>query len=72
MIPQEFRKSMDLHQGEKFMVIEHKGALIFKRLQAPTIEEFDMVLSKSHARAKKLKLTEKDMENAIKKARAKK
>ena len=69
VIPQEFRKSMGLHAGEKFMVVSREGALIFKRLEAPSLQEFDRMLAMSHAHAKKRKITEKDMWNAIKKTR---
>ena len=72
VIPQEFRKSMKLHAGEKFIVVEHKDTLIFKRMEAPTIEEFDAMIAKGHEHARKNKLTQKDMEDAIKIARIKK
>ncbi len=54
VIPHEFRKSMGLHIGEKFIVIEREDMLILKRIKAPTIEEFDVMIKKGHERAKKL------------------
>jgi AbrB family looped-hinge helix DNA binding protein len=69
VIPQEFRKSMGLHLGEKFIVIERGDMLILKRLKAPTIEDFDVMVRKGHEHARKHKLTEKDLQEAIKKAR---
>ena len=72
VIPQEFRKSMGLHIGEKFVVIEHGDMLILKRIKAPTIEDFDVMIKKGHERAKKLILTEKDLEDARKRSRTKK
>ena len=72
VIPQEFRKSMDLRPGEKFIVVEMGDTLMFKRLQAPSMEEFNKMLAKSHQHAKKHGLTEKDMWDAIKRARTKK
>ena len=72
VIPQEFRKSMGLHIGEKFVVIERGDMLILKRIKAPTIEDFDVMIKKGHERAKKLGLTEKDLEEARKRSRTKK
>ena len=72
VIPQEFRKEMNLHRGEKFMIIKHDGNLLLKRMEAPTLEEFNAMIEKGHARAKKLGLATDDMESARKRARAKK
>ena len=71
VIPQEFRKSMGLHIGEKFIVVERGDMLVLKRIKAPTMEEFDVMIAKGHAHAKKHGLTEKDLQEAIRRARAK-
>ena len=71
-LSKEFRKSMGLHIGEKFVVIERGDMLILKRIKAPTIEDFDVMIKKGHERAKKLRLTEKDLEDARKRSRTKK
>lgn len=72
VIPQEFRRDMGLHTGEKFIVIGRRDMLILKRMKAPTLEDFEVMIRKGHAHAKKHKLTEQDMQEAIKKARSKK
>lgn len=72
VIPQEFRKHMGLKSGDKFIVVERGGTLMLKRLKAPSIEEFDAMISKAHARAKRLKLTPKDLEEVRKRSRTKK
>lgn len=72
VIPQEFRKSMGLQRGEKFVVVSRSGMLILKRLKAPSIEEFEVMLRKGHSHAKKHGLTPKDLAEAIRKARARK
>ena len=69
VIPQEFRKSMGLHAGEKFIVFEHKDVLMFKRMKAPTLEDFEFMLRRSHEHAEKHKLTEKDLKESIRRAR---
>ena len=71
VIPQEFREHMGLKSGDKFIVIERGDTLMFKRLRAPSIEEFDAMIKKGHERAKKLGLTEKDLEEARKRSRTK-
>ena len=71
VIPQEFREHMGLKSGDKFIVIERGDTLMFKRLRAPSIEEFDKMIKKGHERAKKLGLTEKDLEEARKRSRTK-
>ena len=71
VIPQSFRDEMSIHKGDKFMVLQRGDMLVLKKLRAPSIDDFDKMLKKSHAHAKKHKLTEKDLQDAIKKARAK-
>jgi AbrB family looped-hinge helix DNA binding protein len=72
VIPQEFRKNLGLKCGDKFMVIERDGALMFKRLSAPSIEEFDAMIRRGHKRAKRLNLTSKELDEVRKRARSKK
>lgn len=69
VIPLEFRKSMGLHRGEKFIVVGRSDTLIFKRLKAPSIEDFEVMIRKGHAQAEKHSLTSKNLAEAIKKAR---
>ncbi|MBI2142991.1 AbrB/MazE/SpoVT family DNA-binding domain-containing protein [Candidatus Woesearchaeota archaeon] len=72
VIPLEFRKSMGLHRGEKFIVVSRFDMLVLKRLKVPTIEHFEAMLRKGHSHAKKHGLTPKDLAEAIRKARARK
>jgi len=69
VIPQSFRENLKLRKGEKFMVIEQGGTIMLKRLEPPTKQEFEQLLKRTHAHAKKNKLTEADMIKAIAKAR---
>jgi len=62
---------MGLNAGEKFIVLERGDMLILKRLKAPTLEEFDAMVKKGHEHAKKNGLTEKDLQEAVTKARSK-
>ena len=51
------------------LLSERADTLIFKRLKAPSLKEFDTMVEKGHARAKKLKLTSKDLEEVRKRSR---
>ncbi|MFH1181616.1 MAG: AbrB/MazE/SpoVT family DNA-binding domain-containing protein [Candidatus Woesearchaeota archaeon] len=70
VIPLEFRKSMGLRGGDKFIVLGQGDTLLLRKLRAPTMEEFEEMLKEGQAFAKKHHLAEKDVEDAIKKARA--
>jgi len=70
VIPQSVRKQMSLNKGEKLIVIQKEGLILFKRLEPPKLEDFEKLLKKTHEHAKKHRLTEKDMWTAIKKTRA--
>lgn len=70
VIPQEFRETMNLQKGDKFIVIEHGDALIFKRIKEPSLKEFEDMIKKGHEHARKHKLTEDDLHKAIQNARA--
>lgn len=71
VIPQLFREHLKLVKGEKFIVIEQGDAIVLRRLKAPTKNEFEDLMIKTQEFAKKHGLTEKDMWEAIKKARNK-
>ena len=71
VIPQSFRDDMSIHKGDKFMVLQRGDMLVLKKLRAPSMDDFDKMLKKTHAHAKKHGLTEKDLQDAIKRARAK-
>ena len=71
VIPQSFRDDMGVHKGDKFMVLQRGDMLVLKKLRAPRMEDFDKLLKKAHAHAKKHGLTEKDLQDAIKRARKK-
>lgn len=72
VIPLEFRKRMKLQHGEKFMVLGDYDTLLLKRIKAPAMREFELMLGKGHAHARKHGLAERDLHKAIMKARAKK
>lgn len=71
VIPQGLREKLKLHEGEKFTIIEVGGILMLRRLKPITEREFDRLLRKTREHARKHGLTEKDMQDAIKKTRKK-
>lgn len=71
VIPQSFRDDMSIHKGDKFMILQRGDMLVLKKLRAPSREDFDKMLKKTHAHVKKHGLTEKDLQDAITQARRK-
>ena len=71
VIPQVFREHLKLEKGEKFIVVEQGDSIVLRRLKAPTKTEFEELMKKTHEFAKKHRLTEKDMWDAIRKTRSK-
>ncbi len=71
VIPQSFRDDMSIQKGDKFMVLRQGDMLVLKKLRAPSVEEFNKLLNRGHAHAEKYQITEKDLQDAIKKARQK-
>lgn len=69
VIPPSFRDQMRIHKGDKFMILQQGNAIILKRLRAPTKSDFEAMLKKAHLHAQKHKLTEKDLNEALKQAR---
>lgn len=66
VIPQQFRKEMNIQTGDKFMVVHKKNTIVLEKLKTPKIEDFNLMIKKAHEHAKKHNITEKDLEEAIK------
>ena len=71
VIPLSLREEMGVHKGDKFMALQRGDMIILKKLSAPSIEDFERMIKKAHEHAEKHKLQQKDMKEAIHKARAK-
>lgn len=69
VIPLHFREEIGLHKGDKFMVLTRGDMLVLKRLQAPSLQDFDRMLKKAHAHAKKHDLAPSDAEAALRNVR---
>jgi len=71
VIPLLFRNRMKLDKGEKFIVIEQGDNLLFRRMKTPSKEEINELLKKTREHAQRHGLTERHVEDAIRKARKK-
>ena len=71
VIPQGVRDRLHLHEGEKFVIIGEDDTIILKKLEVPSFKGFDKLLKKTRDFAKKRGLKPSDVDEAIKKVRAK-
>jgi len=72
VIPEEIRKALNLHTGDKFMVFCEKDVVILKVMTPPRMEDFDNLIKKARKTAKQAGLRKADVKAAIKEARKKK
>lgn len=71
VIPQSLREKLNMHEGEKFVVIGEDNTIILRKLGMPSFKGVDKLLAKTREFAKKNKLKETDVEQAVKRAREK-
>ena len=71
VIPQLIRDEAGINKGDKFMVIINEGIIVLKKIEPPTVKDFEKMLNFSHQHAKKNNITPADLEEAIKKVRKK-
>lgn len=51
VIPEEIREKLGLHPGTQFAVLGARGMIILRPLTAPSLEEFDKLVSENHVDA---------------------
>ena len=71
VIPQGVRDRLHLQEGEKFIVIGEDDTIVLKKLEVPSFKGFDKLLKKTREFAKKKDLNPSDVDEAIKRVRAK-
>ena len=71
VIPQNLRNRMNIHEGEKFVVIGENNTIVLKKLEMPSFNGVDKLLKKTRDFAKKKEIKASDVEEAIKQARRK-
>ncbi len=69
VIPQELREKMRLHEGSKFAVVGMQDTIILKKLEPPKWEDFDKAISRLRKLGSEKGITEKDVDEMVKKSR---
>lgn len=69
VIPLAVRQELNLVEGTKFVVIGEGDTLLLKKIGMPSFKNFDKLIAKTQAFAKKKGLKQEDVELAIKRAR---
>jgi len=64
VIPQSLRDKMNIHTGEKFVVIGGDNTIILKKLEMPSFSGIDKLLKKTRDFAKKRGVKESDVVDA--------
>jgi antitoxin PrlF len=61
---------MNLHTGDKMVVISDGDNILLKKVEAPKHEDFKKLLKKSRDYAKEVGLKKSDLKSALKEVRA--
>lgn len=61
VIPQEIREQMSIQSGTKFAVYGRGDTIIFKRVELPTVKDFERLARFGRTFAKKKGIKEKDV-----------
>jgi len=69
VIPEEVRNDLGLNEGDQFVVIGQGDAVILKVITPPKLKEFQKLLSRARAEAKRAGINRADVKSAIAKVR---
>lgn len=69
VIPQEIRTRLGLRAGAQFVVVGEGDVVILKGVSAPSMEDFDALISEARRRAKASGLKRSDVTAAVAKVR---
>ena len=69
MIPESVRARLGLEPGERFLVVAEGDVVIFKRLAAPSMREFDALVARARKQARAAGMKCADAAAAVRKAR---
>lgn len=72
VIPEEIRKTLNLTEGNQFVVLGEKDVIILKVVTPPPIKDFDHLIVQARASAKKVGLKKTNIKKIIKKVRKEK
>jgi len=69
VIPQEIRTRLGLRAGAQFVVVGEGDVVILKGVSAPSMEDFDALISEARRRARASGLKRRDVTAAVAKVR---
>lgn len=70
VIPEEIRKRLGLQPGSRFVVIGEDDTVILKMIPIPDMNQFDELIDRARAQARKAGLKRSDISSAIEKTRS--
>ncbi len=70
VIPEEIRKRLGLEPGVQFVVVAERDVVILKTLTAPSMVEFDELVSEARKQARRAKMRRSDIATATKRVRS--
>lgn len=70
VIPEEIRERLGLKPGSRFIIVAERGVVILKTIDPPSLDEFDALVARARAQARKARLKPSDVRRAVAKARA--
>ena len=71
VIPQEVRERLQLHIGEKFVVIGEEDTIVLKKVAVPSFKGVDKLLQRTRAFAKQKRIRPDAVAEAIRSVRGK-
>jgi AbrB family looped-hinge helix DNA binding protein len=69
VIPEEIRKRLGLRAGDKFLVVGDKDVVILKSISSPSLDEFDVLITKARKQAERAGIKRSDITDAVAKSR---
>lgn len=72
VLPISIRKKLGLDSGSQFLVITDKNNILLKPVKEPSLDEFYSLIEQAQETARKIGLTQQDIDMEIKNMRAEK
>ena len=70
VIPESVRKRLGLDAGHQFVVFGEDDVIILKRIDRPSMRDFDTMISKARKAAREAGMTKADVTKAVKRVRS--
>jgi AbrB family looped-hinge helix DNA binding protein len=71
VIPEEIRNRLGLKPGSRFVVVGQGDVVMLKTISAPSLEQFDDLVSEARRSAKRAGMKRSDVAAAVKRVRGK-